>query len=78
MSVSRNDKRGRRIGYNWWRELNCSLLLDASLVWERDAEQATSAYDTEMGAYAEQHPRPTLKRFLLDNAGMNTEPDHAV
>jgi hypothetical protein len=71
----RQDKRGRRIGYNWWREYNCDLLLDASLVWERQCEQVAIGYPTETAEYAEEHPRPTLKAFLLANKGMGQPPD---
>lgn len=73
--VERRDKRGRRIGHNWWREYNCAILLDATLVWERQCEAEALGYPTEVSEYAEAHPRPTLKAFLLANAGMNTEPE---
>jgi hypothetical protein len=72
---ARVDKRGRRIGYNWWREYNCSMLLDADLTWQTQAEAATMGYTTEMGEYRAEHPRPTLKAFLVANAGMNREPE---
>jgi hypothetical protein len=70
----RLDKRGRRIGFNWWREYNSALLLDATLVWERQCENSCYGYATEMMEYAVDHPRPTLKAFLLANAGMSTQP----
>lgn len=70
----RLDRRGRRIGRNWWREYNRSLLLDATLTWESQAEAVTYGYATEMAEYAELHPRPNLKDFLIRNKGMNTEP----
>lgn len=72
--AERRDSRGRRIGYNWWRSLNCDLLLDATLAWERGAEGATSGYDTELREYAAKHPRPTLKEFLIRNKGLGSEP----
>lgn len=72
----RRDCRGRRIGRNWWREYNCSLLLDAALTWEAQAEAVTYGYRTEMAEYAELHPRPNLKDFLVRNKGMMTRPDH--
>lgn len=74
----RRDKRGRKIGFNWWREYNCSLLLDATLVWERQCENSCYGYATEMMEYAATHPRPTLKAFLLANKGMNTKPEAQV
>lgn len=69
---TRTDKRGRRIGYNWWREYNCSLLLDATLAWEREREDETSMYQTEVREWQSRYPCPNLKDFLLANAGMNT------
>lgn len=71
--MARRDRLGRRIGYNWWREYICELLLDASLAWERKAEDASLGYDTELAEYAAKHPRPTLKEFLIQMKGMNSE-----
>lgn len=71
----RLDKRGRRIGYNWWREYNCALLLEATLDWHATAEPITLGYTTETAEYKTDHPMPTLKAFLLGNKGMNREPD---
>lgn len=67
---SRTDKRGRRIGYNWWRDYNCSMLLDATLVWERKCEEVAIGYDTEIAEFTQQNPRPNLKDFLVRNAGI--------
>jgi hypothetical protein len=72
--VTRRDRRGRRIGHNWWRELNCELLLDADLTWQREREAASSGYPAEERDFAEANPRPTLKAFLLANKSMNVEP----
>lgn len=71
----RLDKRGRRIGYNWWREYNCALLLDATLAWHATAEPITLGYATETAEYKREHPLPNLKAFLVANAGMNREPE---
>lgn len=68
--MERRDKRGRRIGRNWWRTYNCDLLLDATLVWERQCEEIAIGYETEVAEYAEQHPRPTLKAYLIANKGI--------
>lgn len=73
--MARLDKRGRRVGRNWWREYNCQILLDATLVWERQCEDVCYGYPTEIGEYAEEHPRPTLKAFLLANAGLGRRPE---
>lgn len=71
----RRDKRGRIIGYNWWREYNCDLLHCAAEAWERECESVAIGYDTEMAEFAEENPRPNLKQFLVANKGMglNTE-----
>lgn len=74
----RRDSRGRRIGFNWWRDYNCALLLDATLAWERQCEDATYGYATEIAEYAAISPRPTLRAFLTANKGMFTEPQEAV
>lgn len=71
----RRDSLGRLIGANWWREYNCAILLDASLTWERQCESEALGYPTEIAEYAEAHPRPTLKAFLIANKGINTAPD---
>lgn len=68
--MERIDKRGRRIGYNWWREYNCTILLDATLAWERQREKVAIGYQTEEAEYAQQHPMPNLKQYLLANKGM--------
>lgn len=70
----RRDKRGRKIGRNWWREHNCSILLDATLAWELACESVALGYATETTEYAEQYPRPTLKAFLIHNKGMADPP----
>lgn len=72
--VTRRDKRGRRIGYNWWREYNCDLLLDATLDWERRRDEVCVGYETEEREYRAANPVPNLKAFLLANKGMNREP----
>lgn len=65
----RRDKRGRRIGRNWWREWNTDLLHCADHAWWLAREAVAVGYATEEREYADQHPRPTLKAFLIHNAG---------
>lgn len=67
----RRDKRGRRIGYNWWREFNNELFFLASAVWEEQCEAVALGYATETAEYNAENPRPTLKEFLIGNKGMN-------
>jgi len=45
-------------------------LLDASLMWERQCEAVAMGYQTETDEYARQHPRPTLKAFLIECKGL--------
>lgn len=73
--VRRLDKRGRPIGYNWWRTYNTDLLLDATLDWERRRDEVCIGYATEEREYQADNPVPNLKAFLLANKGMNREPD---
>lgn len=67
----RLDKRGRRIGYNWWREYNTDLLSCAAAAWEKDCEAEALGYATETAEYEAAHPRPNLRQFLETNAGMS-------
>lgn len=77
-SRDRRDRRGRRIGYNWWREYICSLLLDADLTWLAERETVCNGWTTEEREYQMLHPRPTLKDFLIRCAGMNAKPEQAA
>jgi len=38
---------------------------EAVRLWDEQAEQATGGYDAEMELYREDHPRPTLKNYLM-------------
>lgn len=82
----RRDKRGRRIGYNWWREYNTEALLHAEHAWQALRESSLPAhgvagtahsevamYQLSEAEFRELYPRPTLKQFLTDNAGINQE-----
>lgn len=71
--TERRDKRGRKIGRNWWREMNCDLLFTADHVWQLQREAECVGYETEEAEYQEHTPRPTLKDFLIRNAGMHTD-----
>lgn len=68
---ARRDKRGRRIGYNWWREMNNELFFLQTAVWEEQCEAVALGYPSETAEYAAENPRPTLKALLLGNKGMN-------
>lgn len=67
----RRDSLGRRIGRNWWREYNCDLFYCAREAWEQQAEDASYGYTTELAEYRQAHPMPTLKEFLVGNAGLH-------
>jgi hypothetical protein len=69
VSSSRLDKLGRRIGYNWWRELIISSFIFADLVWSSKQEDDTFGYETEKREFAHSNPRPTLKSFMIYFAG---------
>jgi hypothetical protein len=69
--AERRDKRGRRIGRNWWREMNWDLWFYATTVWHSACEAVAFGYETETAEYTADHPLPTFKSFLLANAGMN-------
>lgn len=68
--MARLDKRGRKIGRNWWREYNMELLTLATYTWEEQREEYTKGYQTERDEYQREHPIPNLKHFLIHNKGM--------
>jgi len=72
--MERRDKRGRRIGRNWWREWIVDQLYCADHAWWLKREEEAIGYETEMKIFAEGNPRPTLKAFLIGHAGMHREP----
>lgn len=81
----RRDRLGRRIGRNWWREYNCQLLAEAEAVWQARRESGDPILSTavpgadhntgfnqlEDADYRRIHPRPTLREFLVSNAGFS-------
>lgn len=83
----RRDKRGRRIGYNWWREYNVGLLRDAEMAWQGMRESGlpintsriagapadTAFYQLSDAEYRQVKPRPTLKEYLLSNKGIHLQ-----
>lgn len=71
----RRDKRGRRIGYNWWREYNCLIVRDYN---DAVAALAGQNHQMEPAEFREAHPLLTLKESLIRNKGMAQEPDEAV
>ena len=59
--MERRDKRGRRIGYNWWRASIMSSWASAHHAWSL----AREAIAVERSEYDEQNPQPTLKAFMI-------------
>ena len=66
--VERRDRLGRRIGRNWWREMNHDQWFWANAAWERECEAIAIGYETETREYAAANPRPKFKDFLVSNA----------
>jgi hypothetical protein len=67
--MERRDKRGRVIGYNWWREWIVDQWFYADHAWSLTRESVALGYETEEQLYNEEHPRPTLKSFMVGLAG---------
>lgn len=65
----RRDRRGRRIGHNWWREYVWNVWHAADHAWWLAAEDVTMLYATELADYRREHPRPTFKDCLIGLAG---------
>jgi hypothetical protein len=71
--ITRRDRRGRRIGRNWFRELAVSTWREAHDAWLLQREAVCIGYATEEREYAQLHPRPTFKATLI---GLAQTPIH--
>lgn len=69
MKPERRDRRGRRIGRNWWRELICDSWRAADHAWWLLCEEQAIGYASEEADFRAEHPRPTLKAFMVELAG---------
>jgi hypothetical protein len=61
----RRDRRGRRIGRNAWREFITDAWRSADHAWWLACENVCYGYGTEIAEYQAEHPRPTLKAFMV-------------
>lgn len=66
--MARLDKRGRRIGYNWWRDHCVDIWFFADHAWQLARESVAYGYATEEREYALENPRPTFKQVLISEA----------
>lgn len=58
---------------HWWREAVVEAFDLATITWEQRAEAEALGYQTELGEFAELHPRPNLKEAMLALAGRAPE-----
>ena len=58
-------ERRMRFGFDRWMEVYWC----AAQAWWEAAEYETQLYKTELALYSENHPRPTLKRYMIETAG---------
>lgn len=63
--MERRDKRGRKIGQNWWRDHIVDSWFCAWYAWWLVREDTAMGYKTEEREFAENHPQPTLKSFMI-------------
>lgn len=71
----RRDTLGRRIGFNWWREMNVTQMQDYNF--STDALDGEN-HQMEPDEFRAAHPRLTLKQCLVGNAGMHRAPEEAA
>lgn len=71
--ASPSGRRPRRL--NWWVEFIVEAFYCATEAWLLRAEAVALGYETELREYAAENPRPTLKGFMLANAGMGRRRD---
>ncbi|MGH3973207.1 MAG: hypothetical protein ACRDS9_07770 [Pseudonocardiaceae bacterium] len=65
MTMSRPRRRYIQRRRHWWRDLITNEFYNATHAWELDAEAESLGYATELAEYAADHPRPTLKGFMV-------------
>ncbi len=64
-SYVRRDRRGRRIGRNWYRELAVETWRGEYDAWQQLAEEHAIGYATELIDFKLEHPTPTFKATLI-------------
>ena len=67
----KRDKRGRRIGRNWWREYVTDAWLSARHAWEAAREEACNGWATEISEWTLDNPAPRLGDFMQHLARSN-------
>lgn len=60
---------------HWWRDVVTDAWRCAMHAWELEAERVALGYATELAEYAEQHPRPRLKDFMVHLSSGALAPD---
>lgn len=65
------SRRPRRL--NWWVEAICEAFYCADEAWRLQAEAVAIGYETELAEFRAEHPRPTLKGFMLAMAGASAD-----
>lgn len=50
---------------HWWRDMCHDAYMAAAHAWELQAEAVALGYATELREFAEAHPRPRYKDFLV-------------
>ena len=71
--MERRDKRGRKIGNNWWRNFIVESWLCAHHMWWIARENIALGYKTEERDFEERNPQPTLKQFMIHLADPERE-----
>lgn len=70
----RRDRLGRRIGYNWWREMCVNQMRDYNFaIAALDGEN----HQMEPDEFRAAHPLVTFKQCLIGNAGMFSQAEQA-
>lgn len=59
------QRRVEPVGHHWWREMVHDAWRSANDAWEARREEVAIGYETEMAEFAQAHPRPTLRAFMV-------------
>lgn len=67
--MARFDRRGRRIGHNWWREYNMAIFRETETA-RFERRETSLCYNLTDEEFVSQYPCLPLKQILIQNRGL--------
>lgn len=63
---------------HWWRELVTEAWWCADVAWQSHREAVALGYTTKMREFAQAHPRPKLRDFMVELSTGALSPERAL